>query len=62
MRSVAHHKPLYLNLRKSVKPNRTDARANILAGLMLLGVLILSLLGLATLIGLAGFAIHLIFA
>lgn len=62
MRSVAFHKPSYLESREPVNPDRTDARANLLAGLVLIGMLALSLLGLATLIGLVGYGVHLIFA
>jgi hypothetical protein len=51
-----------LTAQQPVKRNRADARANLLAGLMVLGLLSLSLLGLATLIGLLGYGIHLILA
>ncbi len=62
MRLTAYHSPSYLTARQPVKQDRTNVRANLLAGVMLFGLLSLSLLGLATLIGLVGYGIHLIFA
>ena len=44
------------------KEGGTDSRANLVAGLMLFGILALALLGLATFVGLVGYGIRLILA
>lgn len=62
MRSRPFYAVPYLIEQQPVTQDRTDVRANLLAGLMLLGLLSLSLLGLATLVGLLGYGIHLILA
>jgi hypothetical protein len=62
MRSTRFYAIPYLTEEQPAKQDGADVRANFLAGLMLLGLLSLSLLGLATLVGLVGYGIHLILA
>jgi hypothetical protein len=54
-----YHDPSYLTVQQTVKYDPVDVRANILAGLVLIGLATLSMIGLVTVVGLVGYGIHL---
>jgi hypothetical protein len=53
------HDLTYLTVRQTVKYDLVDMRANILAGLVLIGVAAFSMIGLVTVVGLVGYGIRL---
>jgi hypothetical protein len=55
-----YHDPSYLTVQQTVKYGPVDVRANILAGLVLIGLVALSMIGSLTVVALVGYGIRLV--
>jgi hypothetical protein len=62
LRLTPYDSPAFLAVQQAGDQDRPDPRANVLAGLMLAGILALALIGLVTVMAVLGYGVHLLLA